>query len=409
MRDAAKGHRNSVDGAVAYMSWPREVFDRVFDRMVAESKWLESLLGRSVKSWRELVDSIDWSWVLEEAKELADAVRPWIVGRKGADEVEREKLLERMLEELALFVRFIKARKGLDDGRWREERARRLAKAMETLSGRKITGKYADEFAELIIESAERCSGEFTEDLELRIDCPGEYGRRLKERLDKLARKLASDLKEDVKKIMAEFWIVGVGLSDRDGVERVKRWFWDILKIVPDATDVWDIIAVLDDAYCLAKDCAKDDVANRFVAPALELIMLDKALRGKYPKREALLHSGEMLAGAIEGGDSVGSNKVELAVGGELGGGAALLRLAALRLLNELLNELLSNKVKFDVQLYTGVGTYYVTKEFLPNEVRVYLKPYPKKGRYYRIIATGETAELLRILAGRRPPPEAST
>jgi hypothetical protein len=389
------------------MSWPREVFDRVFDRMVAESKWLESLLGRSVKSWRELVDSIDWSWVLEGAKELADAVRPWIVGRKGADEVEREKLLERMLEELALFVRFIKARRGLDDGRWREERARRLARAVETLSSERITGKYAEELAELIIESAERCSGKYTEKLTLIIKCPEEYGEHIKKRFDKLARELASVLKEDVMK--KKFWIVGVGLSDRDGVERVKREFWDILKIVPRATDLWDIIAVLDDAYCLAKDCAKDDVAKRFVAPALELIMLDKALRGKYPKREALLHSGEMLAGAIEGGDSVGSNKVELAVGGELGGGAALLRLAALRLLNELLNELLSNKVKFNVQLYTGVGTYYVTKEFLPNEVRVYLKPYPKKGRYYRVIATGETAEFLRILAGRRPPPEAST
>jgi len=390
MRDATEGDRNGVDDFVFYLSVPREEYDRI----VAESKWARSLLGRPVKSWRELVDTIDWSWVLERAKELADAVSPWIVGHEEADEVERIKLLEKMLEELALFIRFIKARKGLDDGRWREERAKRLAKAVETLSMRKITGKYADEFAELIIESAERCSGEFTEDLELRIECPEEYWRHLKERLDKLARKLASDLKEDVKKIMAEFWIIGVGLSDRDGVERVKRWFWDILKIVPRATGVWETIAVLDDAYCLAKDCAKDDVAKRFIDPALRLIMLDKALRGKYPKDKALLYSRGMIA-AIK--DPMGPDEVALTIGGELGGGAAFLNLAALRLLNELL----PNEMKFKVQLYAYRGVYYVTSEILPNEVRIYTKPYPKKGTYYRIIATGEdAARFMRLLVG---------
>lgn len=391
MRDATEGDRNGVDDVVPYLSVPREKFDRIY---AEEGEELKPLLGRPVKSWRELVDAIDWSWVLGRAKDLADAVRPWIVGHEEADEVERIKLLEKMLEELALFVRFIKARKGLDDGMWREERARRLAKAVETLSRRKITGKYADEFAEMIIESAERCSGEFTEDLELRIECPEEYWRHLKERLDKLARKLASDLKEDVKKIMAEFWIIGVGLSDRDGVERVKRWFWDILEIVPRATDVWEIIAVLDDAYCLAKDCAKDDVAKRFIAPALRLIMLDKALRGKYPKDEALLYSREMIA-AIK--DSMGPDEVALTIGGELGGGAAFLNLAALRLLNELL----PNEMKFKVQLYAYRGVYYVTSEILPNEVRIYIKPYPKKGTYYRIIATGEDAtRFMRLLVG---------
>jgi hypothetical protein len=391
MCDATEGDRNGVDDFVFYLSVPREKFDRIY---AEEGEELKPLLGRPVKSWRELVDAIDWSWVLERAKELADAVRPWIVGHEEADEVERIKLLEKMLEELALFVRFIKARKGLDDGRWREERARRLAKAVETLGRGKITGKYADEFAELIIESAERCSGEFTEDLELRIECPEEYWRHLKERLDKLARKLASDLKEDVKKIMAEFWIIGVGLSDRDGVERVKRWFWDILEIVPRATGVWKIIAVLDDAYCLAKDCAKDDVAKRFIAPALRLIMLDKALRGKYPKDKALLYSRGMIA-AIK--DSMGPDEVALTIGGELGGGAAFLNLAALRLLNELL----PNEMKFKVQLYAYRGVYYVTSEILPNEVRIYTKPYPKKGTYYRIIATGEdAARFMRLLVG---------
>ena len=30
--------------------------------------------------------------------------------------------------------------------------------------------------------------------------------------------------------------------------------------------------------YCLARDCADDGIVRKFVAPALELIMLDKAL-----------------------------------------------------------------------------------------------------------------------------------
>jgi hypothetical protein len=194
---------------------------------------------------------------------------------------------------------------------------------------------------------------------------------------------------------MKEFWIIGVGLSDRDGVERVKRWFWDILEIFPRATDVWEIIAVLDDAYCLAKDCAKDDVAKRFIAPALKLIMLDKALRGKYPKDEALSNFRASLIGMIK--DSMGPDEVALTIGGELGGGAAFLNLAALRLLNELL----PNEMKFKVQLYAYRGIYYVTSEILPNEVRIYLKPYPKKGTYYRIIATGEdAARFMRLLVG---------
>ncbi len=102
MRDAARGDHSSVDDVVFYLSVPREEYDRI----AAESKWVRSLLGRPVRSWRELADAIDWSWVLERAKELADAVRPWIVGHEEADEVERIKLLEKMLKELALFVRF---------------------------------------------------------------------------------------------------------------------------------------------------------------------------------------------------------------------------------------------------------------------------------------------------------------
>jgi len=122
-------------------------------------------------------------------------------------------------------------------------------------------------------------------------------------------------------------------------------------------------------------------VAREFVAPALELIMLDKA-RGEHDKREAfdreeaLLRFGEMYATALAGDGTVGPRKVELTVGGELGGGAALLRLAALHLLNELLSE----------DLRFGVRTYV------------------KRGRYYDITATGEDAvRLKRLLAASAP------
>jgi hypothetical protein len=50
--------------------------------------------------------------------------------------------------------------------------------------------------------------------------------------------------------------------------------------------------------YCLAKDCARDAVVRKFVAPALELMMLDKALRGKFGREEALLIFGELYATA---------------------------------------------------------------------------------------------------------------
>jgi hypothetical protein len=42
------------------MYWPREVLDRI---IAEEGEELEPLLGRAVKSWRELVDAIDWSRV----------------------------------------------------------------------------------------------------------------------------------------------------------------------------------------------------------------------------------------------------------------------------------------------------------------------------------------------------------
>jgi len=82
-----------------------------------------------------------------------------------------------------------------------------------------------------------------------------------------------------------------------------------------------------------------------------------------------------MYATAIAGDGSVERGLVVLAVGGELGGGVALLRLATLRLLNQLLPE----DLKFGVRTYAGEGIY-------------------------RIAATGgDAARLKRILAVTAP------
>ncbi len=130
--------------------WPREREDQI----LGESSWLESLLGQRVQSWRELVDAIDWSWVLKKVEELVNELKPWI-GREDVSDVERESLMRRMLGELALFVHFAEASRGMDDGRWREERVRRLARAVEALSGGRIAGEYAEKLAKLIISYAE--------------------------------------------------------------------------------------------------------------------------------------------------------------------------------------------------------------------------------------------------------------
>jgi hypothetical protein len=129
-------------------------------------------------------------------------------------------------------------------------------------------------------------------------------------------------------------------------------------------------------AYFLARDCARDAVVRKFVEPALELIMLDKALEGKFDREETLLNFGEMYATAVAGDGSVEPNRVVLAVGGELGGGAALLCLTALHLLNQLLPD----ELKFDVRIYV------------------------KKDRYYDIAATGEDAvRFMHLLAVSAP------
>jgi hypothetical protein len=108
--------------------------------------------------------------------------------------------------------------------------------------------------------------------------------------------------------------------------------------------------------YRLASDCARDEVVRKFAAPALELIMLDKALRGEFSREEARLLFGEMYATAVAGDGTVGRRLVVLAVGGELGGGAALLRLAALHMLSQLLPD----ELKFGVEVYMGRGVYNI-------------------------------------------------
>jgi hypothetical protein len=136
---------------VVTVYWPREREDQI----LGESRWLESLLGRRVESWRELVDAIDWSWVLKRVEELADELKPWI-GPERASDAEREGLMRKMFSELALLVHFAEARRGKNDGDWREERIKMLAKAVEDLSGGRIAGDHAERLARAIIRYAER-------------------------------------------------------------------------------------------------------------------------------------------------------------------------------------------------------------------------------------------------------------
>ncbi len=293
--------------------WPREREDQI----LKEGRWLESLLGRTANNWRELVDVINWSWVLEKVGKIVETLKPW-VGPERTSDAEREGLVRRMLGELALLVYFSEARRGVDDSRWREERAERLAKAVEALSGGRIAGEYAERLARAIIYYAER------------------FEERTKRRIENLAEK--------------------VGVSKEE---------------------VWSIVDfILSDMYCLARDCARDEVVRKFVAPALELIMLNKALNNEFDREEALLIFGEMYATALAGDGSAGRRSVVLAVGGELGGGAALLRLATLHLLNQL----------------------------LPDELKFGIRTYVERDKYYYIAAHGENAtKLKRLLAVTAP------
>jgi len=293
--------------------WPREREDRI----LGESRWLKSVLDQQVKSWRQLVDAIDWRWVMERVEELVDKLKPWI-GPERASDVEREGLVRRMLGELALFVHFAEARRGKNNDEWREERVKRLAKAVEALSGGRIVGDHAERLAKAIIYYAEGYKKE--------------AGKRIKD----LAGK------------------VRISMEELRGI----------------------VEFVLSDMYCLARDCARDAVVRKFVEPALELVMLDKALNNKFDREEARLSFGEMYATAVAGDGMVESKRVELTVGGELGGGAALLRLATLHLFNQI----------------------------LPKDFKFNARIYVKKDRYYDIATYGEdAARFMRLLAVSAP------
>jgi nucleotide-binding universal stress UspA family protein len=69
-----------------------------------------------------------------------------------------------------------------------------------------------------------------------------------------------------------------------------------------------------------------------------------------------LLRFGEMYATALAGDDHVARRSIMLTVGGELGGGAAPLRLTTLHLLNKLL----SDELKFNVRIYVDEGVYNI-------------------------------------------------
>jgi len=325
--ESTRGGANVTEEGVkpnVRMRWRRERLD---DIIAEEGEELGPLLGRTVESWRELVDAIDWSWVLKRVEEMADTLKPWI-GPERVSDAEREGLMRKIISELALFVHFVEARRGMDNGRWREERTKRLAMAVEELSGGRIAGNHAEELARAIIYYAEGY------------------------------KKYAEGLIESLAKT------VGVSTGEVRGV--VER--------ILSGEDPY--------VYCLARNCADDKIVRKFVAPALELIMLDKALndndksKRKRNKERAKLLFGEMYATAIAGDGHVESGEVMLTVGGELGGGAALLRLATLHLLNQLL----PNELKFNARIYVG------------------------EGRYYRITATGEdAARFKRFLAVTAP------
>jgi hypothetical protein len=75
---------------------------------------------------------------------------------------------------------------------------------------------------------------------------------------------------------------------------------------------------------------------------------------------------GEMYATAVAGDGTVGPREIRLAVGGELGGGAAPLRLATLHLLNQLLPD----ELKFGVRTYVRNGSLYNIAAYGENAVR---------------------------------------
>jgi hypothetical protein len=383
------------------MRWRRGRLDRI---IAAEGEELKPLIGRPVKSWRELVDAIDWSWVLKRVEEQADELKPWI-GPERANNVEREVLVKRMLGELALLVHFAEAKKVKDDGEMGKEEAKKLSRAVEALSGGRIKDGHAKELVQAIILYAGGQKKEAEGLVEKLVKGVGvsreevwdivefvlgdTYYEWRAERAARLARavkalsggRLAGEYAVKLAKLIIRY-AEGRDKRTKNSIDKLAEelagvFKEDVERVKGEVRGVVDFI--LSDMYCLARDCARNAVMRKFVAPALELMMLDKALRGELDREEALLIFGEAYATALAGDGSVGPDKVGLTVGGELGGGAALLRLATLLLLKELLSE----ELKFDV--------------------RVYMRVYLSRG-VYNVAAYGKNAaKLMRLLAVSAP------
>jgi hypothetical protein len=123
---------------------------------------------------------------------------------------------------------------------------------VEVLSGGRIAGDHAERLARAIIYYAEG------------------QKKRARRRIESLVRE--------------------VGVS--------REEVWGVVDFVISGEDPY--------VYCLARDCARDAVVRKFVEPALELIMLEKALRGEFSREEARLLFGEMYATALAGDGYVG-------------------------------------------------------------------------------------------------------
>ncbi len=128
--------------------WP----DKRLDNIIAKSKVVKMLFG-DVETWRDLVNAIDWDWVVRTVEELRGelmkpSVEVRVAGKKSKDKktlrpVVDAELFEKAFSSLKLYADFMKARRIS----W--------AKAVEVLSGGRIQGKYAEWLAAMVEEYAE--------------------------------------------------------------------------------------------------------------------------------------------------------------------------------------------------------------------------------------------------------------
>jgi len=193
-----------------------------------------------------------------------------------------------------------------------------------------------------------------------------QYVQRAAKALYESAREVFEQVEVSLQRL-AELIILYAERREKRARERIDKLAGVLAGVSRE--EVWGIAQfVLSDMYCLARDCARDEVMRKFVATVL--MMLDKALRGEFSREKALFIFGEIYAMAVAGHGTVETQSVMLTVGGELGGGAALLRLATLNLLNQPLSD----------------------------ELKFYARIYVEKDRYYRIATYGENAAMFKRL-----------